>query len=174
MHNFKFFSFNVANVIDSTKLEKPLRDLFKEAFPELKEFFRRSNNIDGVNTVPVSPIVEKAPQISVTSVIDPIQIPSHQKEKEVPVKQKKKVKKRPPIVTLDEEMPDSKTLIKSNAGWDSSLSETIEKHIMPLSDDIKEELRKLENVIKEGNSDGNVEIEDAFGAILRNVLFLIL
>uniref|UniRef100_A0A914Y782 SOSS complex subunit A homolog n=1 Tax=Panagrolaimus superbus TaxID=310955 RepID=A0A914Y782_9BILA len=158
-------NFPVAAVLDSTKVEKPLRELFKETFPELAVFFRKSNNTE-ITTAPVSPIVEKAPQISVTSVIDPIEISS---PKEPPSKPKKKLKKRPvPVITLDDGIQE-KNVKKVEAGWDSSLGDTIEKHINPLSDDIKEELSKLESVIKDGNAgDGTVEIEDACGVVVRN------
>uniref|UniRef100_A0AC35G1X9 SOSS complex subunit A homolog n=1 Tax=Panagrolaimus sp. PS1159 TaxID=55785 RepID=A0AC35G1X9_9BILA len=157
-------NFPVSTLLDSTKIEKPLRELFKETFPELAVFFRKPNNSE-VTTVPVSPMVEKAPQISVTSVIDPIETPTQQKE--APPKPRKKSKKRPaPVITLDDEVPEAKSE-KNEAGWDSSLGETIEKHMSSLSDDIKEELLKLQNIIKEGG-DGVVEIEDACGAIVRN------
>uniref|UniRef100_A0AC35FK29 Integrator complex subunit 3 N-terminal domain-containing protein n=1 Tax=Panagrolaimus sp. PS1159 TaxID=55785 RepID=A0AC35FK29_9BILA len=160
-------NFPVASLLDSTKLEKPLRELFKETFPELIVFFRKPN-IPEVIPVIVSPMIEKvARQISVTSVVDPTeaaattqkQMPEQSKPKKKPKKQQLEA----PTLNDDHDfIPEI-----NEAGWHSSLAETIEAHVFLLSDDIKEEFFKLENAIKDGD-DGVGEIEDVCDAIIRN------
>ena len=73
------------------------------------------------------------------------------------------------MMANNDEIRPIKIIKPDTSGWDPSLGDTIHEHSGPLPEDIKDELTKLENIIKEGNGDGIIEIEDAFGAIVRNV-----
>uniref|UniRef100_A0A914Q3P1 Uncharacterized protein n=1 Tax=Panagrolaimus davidi TaxID=227884 RepID=A0A914Q3P1_9BILA len=87
-----------------------------------------------------TPFIETAArQISFISVIDQIEdatqnhMPEQSKPKELVY----------PVKTLNDE--DEAKIPMIEAEWDSSLAQTIETHVHPVSDDIKEELLKLEN-----------------------------
>uniref|UniRef100_A0A914QMI4 RanBD1 domain-containing protein n=1 Tax=Panagrolaimus davidi TaxID=227884 RepID=A0A914QMI4_9BILA len=91
-------NFPVASLLDSTKLEKPLRELFKETFPELFVFFRKPNIPEVIPVIEPSMIEKAAQNISVISIVDPTEAAETTTQEQIPEQSKPNKKIEAPVV----------------------------------------------------------------------------
>uniref|UniRef100_A0A914QLL4 OTU domain-containing protein n=1 Tax=Panagrolaimus davidi TaxID=227884 RepID=A0A914QLL4_9BILA len=108
-------NFPVASLLDSTKLEKPLRELFKETFPELIVFFRKPNIPEFIPVIVPSLIEKAARNISVMSIVDPTEAAETTTQEQIPEQLKPNKQIEAPVVTsnYDNDEDSEKILFKN-------------------------------------------------------------
>uniref|UniRef100_A0A7E4UMM1 SOSS complex subunit A homolog n=1 Tax=Panagrellus redivivus TaxID=6233 RepID=A0A7E4UMM1_PANRE len=185
----------ISSILDCTKVDKPLRELFKETFPDLAPFFAQRGPLNGLAPIPPVPTVST---ISVAQVLDqppppvkkePEPGPSNSTEKAdgpavvSPNTEKRRKKRRAAKAAAAAAAAAAATSVSAStvhestseivdpggAGWDASLDGTVEQHLGALPDEVKDDLLRLETAINEEKFDSTFEIVDSlFSSIFKN------
>lgn len=163
----------ISDCLDNPKIDKPLREAFKDLFPGLAHHFISSKPTP---TTESSKIVV-ANQISVADVLDQPQKKPLKREasSDGEIIKKKKAKKIAKNVSLA--VKSASCSATSNiaptvklAGWDGSLGETVDVHFVPkLPSNIKECFTAVERAAKTKDDGEIVEtLDELFSVVLSN------
>lgn len=172
-----FFSFGqairVSDVLDSTKIDKPIREAMRELFPGLAPYFVSSKQspVDfpsksiSTSEISVAQVLDQEPQ----KVVEQKKALKRESSSDGEVVKKKKMKKSRPSTDEIQLAPDSEIELKP-VGWDASLGENVEAHFLQnFPEDVKESLTTLEQTVKDNDNKAAIDaVDETFVAIMRD------